>query len=142
MRNKTATLFIFIMLAAFATAVLAQGRGPGSGRPIYDPKTEVTLKGTVDDVMQQPFQGRRNGTHLMLKTESETVEVHLGPTAYVQQKGFTFAKGDQVELIGSRVKLNGQDVVIARQITKDKQTLTLRDAQGFPAWSGGWRHNN
>lgn len=142
MRRKAATVFMILIVATFTTAVLAQGRGPGQG-PLYDPKTEVTLTGSIDDVQQQPCcMGRRTGTHLVLKTQSETVEVSLGPTSYVQQKGFSFAKGDQVEVIGSRVKLGGKDLVVARQIVKDNQTLTLRNAQGIPEWSGGRRGSN
>jgi hypothetical protein len=30
----------------------------------------------------------------------------------------------------------GQEVVIAREIKKGDQVLTLRDAKGFPMWSG------
>lgn len=142
MRGKAATVFMILIVTTFVTAVLAQGRGPGQGVPLYDPKTEVTLTGSVNDVLQQPCcSGRRTGTHLVIQTQSETVEVSLGPTSYVEQKGFSFTKGDQVEVIGSRVKLSGKDAIIARQVTKDKQTLTLRNAQGFPEWSGGRRGN-
>lgn len=144
MQKKIAVIFIFLILSALTTTVFAQGGGPGPGNRMYDPKTEVTLTGSVEDVLQQQAcMGRgRNGTHLMVKTESETVEVCLGPAGFVQQKGFSFAKGDQVELIGSRVKLGEKDVVIARQVTKNKQTLVLRDAQGIPAWAGGRRSFN
>ena len=33
----------------------------------------------------------------------------------------------------------GEDVVIAREIKKGDQVLTLRDAKGFPLWSGQGR---
>jgi hypothetical protein len=125
-----------IIVATLATAVLAQGRGQRV--PRYDPKNEATFSGTIEDIQQQPCLGRRAGTHVVLKTQTETVEVCVGPQAFVQQKGFAFAKGDPIEVVGSRVKLGGKDVVIARQIRKDNQTLTLRDAQGIPQWAG-WR---
>lgn len=142
MQRTTVALLTVITLATLTTATLAQGHGAGPGMPKYDVKTETTLTGTIEDVQQQPCMGRRTGTHLMLKTQSETVEVCVGPPAYVQEKGFSFTKGEQVEVIGSRVKFNGKDVVVARQITKGNQVLTLRDAQGIPAWSGGRRRNN
>jgi hypothetical protein len=128
---------VVIIVAVLAATVLAQGRGPRT--PRYDPKTEATFSGTIEDIQQQPCLGRRVGTHVMLKTQSETVEVCVGPQAFVQQKGFSFAKGDPIEVIGSRIKFGSKDVVIARQITKENQTLTLRDAQGIPQWAGG-RH--
>jgi hypothetical protein len=54
-------------------------------------------------------------------------------------KNFTFAKGDPIEIIGSNVKIDGADVVIAREIIKGGKTLTLRNAQGVPVWSKGRR---
>ncbi len=130
-----------IILATLTTSVPAQGRGPGRGNPLYDPKTEATFSGTIEDIQPQPCLGRRQGTHIVLKAQSETIEVCVGPQAFVQQKGFSFAKGDAIEVVGSQVKLSGKDAVIARQITKDSQTLTLRDAQGIPQWAG-WRKAN
>lgn len=142
MHRTTVALLSVIILAALSIVALAQGRGAGPGSPKYDVKTEATLTGTIEEVQQQPCMGRRNGTHLTLKTQSETVEVCVGPATYVQKRGFSFAKGEQVEVIGSRVKVSGRDVVVARQVTKGNQVLTLRDAQGIPAWSGGRRRNN
>jgi hypothetical protein len=51
----------------------------------------------------------------------------------------TFAKGDTLKVVGSQVTMAGQEVVIAREITKGDQVLTLRDAKGFPLWSGRGR---
>ncbi len=138
MHRKTAAALMLLTFLAVTTIAVAQG--PGAGMRIYDPKTEVTLTGSVEGVQQQPCMGRRVGTHLTLKTESETLDVCVGPTGYVQQKGFSFAKGDQIEVVGSRVKLGEKDAIVARQIKKGDQTLTLRDSQGIPAWSGGRRN--
>lgn len=139
--QKKAAVFMLIVCIGVTTAVLAQG-GPRRGMPMYDPKTELSLSGTVEDIQTQGCMGRGPGIHLMVKTESERAEVCVGPSGFVQQKGFSFAKGDQVKVTGSKVKLGARDVVIARQIVKDNQTLTLRDAQGIPQWAGGRRRSN
>jgi hypothetical protein len=76
------------------------------------------------------------GTHLVMKTEKQPVDVHVGPTAYLAEKGITFAKGDRLEVLGSRLTVENETVVIARQIKKGDKTWTLRDASGRPAWSG------
>jgi DNA/RNA endonuclease YhcR with UshA esterase domain len=55
------------------------------------------------------------------------MRAHLGPTNFLTQKGFTFAKGEQIEVTGSSVKYNGTDAVIAREVKKGDKTLTLRD---------------
>ena len=75
----------------------------------------------------------------MVKTDTETLAVHVGPTAYLAEKGITPAKGDTLEILGSRVTIDKEAVVIAKQIKKGDNTWTLRDASGRPRWSGRGR---
>jgi hypothetical protein len=110
--------------------------GPGVMR-MYNPATEVTLKGSVESVYHMGPQGW-GGTHLSLKTDQETIDVRVGPSCFLAQNKMSFAKGDKVDVTGSRVKFWNKDALIAREIKKGGETLTLRDAQGVPAWwSGG-----
>jgi hypothetical protein len=67
------------------------------------------------------------------------MEVVLGPASFVSSKKFEFAKGDRITVTGSKVTTNGQDVVVAREVKKADKVLTLRDAKGFPLWSGRMR---
>lgn len=139
---KSILVGVTVVLAFAATAALAQGRGPGMGMPNYDPKTEVTVKGTIEDVQQQ--QGRHGwmGTHLVMKTDSELLDVHVGPSAYITENQFSFAKGDAIEVIGSKVIIQDKDALLARQVIKGGKTLVLRNAQGIPEWSGSRQRNN
>jgi hypothetical protein len=136
------------MLNAFL--LTAQGPGPGAGKQMrmYDPATETTFKGVIDDVsqvtpdsmkgMQMKGMGRgMTGTHLTVKTGDEVRTVMLGPSTFTESKGFKFAKGDNVEITGSKVTMGGTDYIVAREIAKDGKTLTLRDKTGTPLWSGG-----
>lgn len=120
-------------LAAGALILGAQQRMPN-----YDVSTETTLKGSVQDVTEHKH-GRMTGRHVTLKTEQETIEVHLGPVRFLNQKKVALAKGDEVEITGSRVKQDGKDVLIARTVKKGSETWELRDAKGIPNWSGGRR---
>lgn len=132
------------MLTALAILVVSlapsqQTNGQGRGAPRYDPATEITLQGIVNDVKEQDCQNcgfRAAGVHLVLDTDGKTIEVRVGPAWFLQKNKYTFSKGDQLEIIGSRVQLAGDDVVLARQIRKGDSLMTLRDARGFPAWSG------
>jgi hypothetical protein len=113
--------------------------GQGKGMPKYDPATEITIKGTVEEVKEQscPTCGRnQTGTHLIVRSDAGTFDAHLGPTSFLAKNKFSFAKGDQVEIIGSKVKMDGADALLAREVKKGGKTLTLRNAQGVPAWSG------
>jgi DNA/RNA endonuclease YhcR with UshA esterase domain len=104
---------------------------------MYNPATEVSLKGSVEAVNQ--IMGRRgwDRTQLSLKAENETIDVRVGPTWFLMKNKMSFAKGDQVEVTGSRVTFRGKDVFIARQIKRAGETFTLRNAEGVPAWWGG-----
>jgi hypothetical protein len=75
----------------------------------------------------------------VLKTDTETIEVSLGPSSFLQEKKYTFEKGDQLQVTGSKVKLAGADLLIAREVKKGDAVITLRDAQGVPEWRGGRR---
>jgi DNA polymerase III alpha subunit len=134
-RALGALILVFLAVAA----VLAQG--PRKGTRNYDPSTEMTVTGTVEEVQQQQGKHGWNGTHVVLKTDAENIEVHVGPSSYLTEKQFSFAKGDQIEVVGSKVKLGTNDVLIAREITKDSNKLVLRNAQGIPLWSRGRRSN-
>ena len=123
--------------ALLLSAVLASAQGPHAAKNMrmYDPATETTLKGTVDAVNQQA-RGQMMGTHITIKTADETREVMLGPAAFITGKGFAFAKGDAVEVTGSKITMGAIEFVIAREVVKGGKTLTLRDKTGTPQWAG------
>jgi hypothetical protein len=102
---------------------------------MYNPDTETSIKGIVQEVKQATC-GRMMGTHVVLKSGDESREVMLGPSTFITSKGFAFAKGDSLEVTGSKVTVNGINYIIAREVVKDGKTLTLRDKSGKPQWSG------
>ena len=132
MKILNVALFTSFALACGSVA-LAQ-RSPSRNR-VYNPTTETTIKGEIDQVAQVT-RGRMTGTHVFVKAEGITWEVALGPAAFLDSKGFSFAKGDSVELTGSKVTISGKDYVIAREVIKDGKTLLLRDKNGIPVWAG------
>jgi len=137
---KYRILILSLLLGTFGIVTHAQmGPGPGKHMSNYDPKTEVTMSGTVDRVTQESGQRGWHGTHLFLKTNTGTIEVHVGPTDYIASQQFSFATGDVVEVTGSKIKTQDQEALIAREIKKAGKTLVLRNAQGIPKWSKGRR---
>ena len=141
---KRLSILSAVTLLVVGSFSVAFAKATGTGRqasPMYDVKTETTIKGTVQSVETVTGTGGRGrhalgGTHLVVKAEKETVEIHVGPTAYLTEKGITLAKGDTLEILGSRVTIDNEPVVIARQIKKSDNTWTLRDTSGRPLWSG------
>lgn len=145
MNNIWIRLTTFVMVVALSPFSIAQG--PGSGAkggsgprgPAYDATTEITLKGSVEDVLQATGRMNISGTHLTLKAESGTFDVRLGPSSYLAAQKFEVTKGDLIEVTGSKVKFGSQEAILAREVKKGDKTLTLRDANGIPQWSRGRR---
>lgn len=101
----------------------------------YNPATEITVNGTVENVDQKINRRGREATHLFIRTESGIFRVQLGPTEFLRSNNFYFSQGDGLQVTGSRIPHKRFDVLIAREIRKGAQILTLRDSFGRPAWS-------
>jgi hypothetical protein len=106
---------------------------------MYDTSTEARFSGTIEAVETVAGPGRRSlgGTHVTLKTSTETLEVHLGPTAFLKEKNVTLGKGDAVDILGSRVTIADKPVLLAKEVKKGDTAWTLRDSSGRPLWSRG-----
>lgn len=142
---------ISILTLLFAAGSFAQ-RNPclrelGSGgfgmntpyQRLYDPSKVVTLTGTVESVETvRPMKGMYNAVVLILKTTKETIPVHLGPQWYIERIELGIKKGDTLVVRGSRVELNNKPIIIAAEIMKGNQSVTLRNDKGIPVWAG-WR---
>jgi hypothetical protein len=48
--------------------------------------------------------------------------------------GIVFKADDELEVVGSKVKQDGADLTLAREVVKGGDTLTLRFKDGKPAW--------
>jgi hypothetical protein len=108
--------------------------GPAAKAPEYDPKAEITFKGTVEDFHESTTRGDHPGLHLIVKTETETIEVHACPVKFMKELDFPLEKGDAITVIGSRP--GGTGIVVGREITKGQTSLTLREKSGAPIWVG------
>jgi hypothetical protein len=106
---------------------------------MFNPATMETLSGTVASVDKvTPMKGMHYGIHIMIKSDTETVDVHLGPEWFIERQDAKIEKGDTIEVKGSRVTIAGKAAIIAAEVKKGDSTLVLRDANGIPAWAG-WR---
>lgn len=116
------------------------GWGMGSQyNRMYNSATVETLSGAVDAVDKvMPMKGMNSGVHVILKTDKETISVHLGPEWYIERLDTKIEKGDTIEVKGSRVTFAGKPAIIAAEVKKGESTLVLRDSAGIPAWAG-WR---
>jgi hypothetical protein len=142
----SAVVAAFVIIEVLgAQPAFAQGmkwRGSGGWGPggqymgMYDPKSVETVKGEVVSVdFVTPMKGMTRGVHLVLKTEKESIPVHLGPSWFIENQDVKLEPKDTVEVKGARVTSAGKPAIIAAEVKKGDAVLTLRDASGFPAWS-------
>jgi hypothetical protein len=125
----TAGIFAIILVAVF----LCSAQAPSATAPKYDPASEATLKGTIGEIKQIQF-GKATHVDLVLKSGSEVFEVGVCPANIFQDLIVSLAPGDEVEVTGSKVQLDQKPFVMAREIVKGNDSLTLRDKKGTPVW--------
>ena len=150
MKDKKSTVVVTaVFLLLISSLALAQpwkgwrgSGGWGMGTPysgLYNSALADNLKGEVVKVEKvTPIKGMTYGVQILLKTEKETIPVHLGPGWYVERLDIKIGKGDTIEVKGARANFQDTQVIIAGEIKKGEYVLVMRDANGTPVWAG-WR---
>lgn len=147
--KKSAVVVLVLFLVLFSSWAFAKpwkgGQGSGGwgmGTPysrLYNPAMADTITGEVVGIEQVvPVKGMTYGVQILVKTEKETIPVHLGPVWYMERLDVKIVKGDKVEIKGARMNFQDKPTIIAAEIKKGESVLVLRDANGVPVWAG-WR---
>ncbi len=106
---------------------------------LFNPKTIITVKGKVVSIdrANHPMKEMEPGFAAVLKTDKgEDVTVQVGPiwfTGYFKRK-WDIKPGDQVEVTGSKVEIDGKPVIMAVQGKKGNLAMTCRSKSGKPLW--------
>ncbi len=133
MKKLGIILIVVGLVGILSAGAFAQSK---AALPKYDPATEVTLKkAVVQDVKEVTLSNGQNRFRIIVKAGADTYEVCLCPKAFLEVLDSTFAKGDEVDVIGSKVQDGTQTIILAREIVKGQNTLVLRDKKGEPVWS-------
>jgi len=129
-----AVLFSFPGLVFCATGKdVPAGRDMKEAGPAYDTATVVSVTAIVTevrDVQSAPL----DGIYLTVKVNGEPTRVYVAPADFVKAFGITFKKNDVLEITGSKVTFEGAALILAREITKSRTDMMLRDTSGKPFW--------
>lgn len=138
--NMKTIFLIPLFLALLVLNVQAQDREFKQGNKYaghFDTNTIETQKGRITAVYTLSSEkGLGSKVKFDLKTDDETIRIHVGPSWYILDKGFEFTEGDKIKVTGSRVLIGENIVLIASKIVKGGKTLKLRDSKGVPLWIG------
>jgi hypothetical protein len=102
--------------------------------PAYTPATIVDVDGTITAVHNVPAGSPLEGTHLTVKTKTGAIDVYLAPAEFLRIFKTNFPVGNEVEVIGSKIKFQNSDVILTKEVLVGQATIELRDAQGAPDW--------
>jgi hypothetical protein len=73
---------------------------------------------------------------MLVQTEDgRSTRVQVGPAWYLERQDLDIKENTRVQVSGARAEIDGQPVLMAREVQFDGQVITLRDAQGTPIWS-------
>jgi sporulation protein YlmC with PRC-barrel domain len=117
-----------------------RGGGWGVDTPygrLYDPEKEETISGQVIGIeTSAPMPGMAPGMQMLVQTDDgQSTRVQVGPVWYLERQDLDMQKNTHVQVTGARAEIDGQPVLMAREVQFDGQVITLRDAQGVPMWS-------
>ncbi len=138
--RKLFFLAAFLALFCLLPVIAQKAKENNASIPKYDLQTETKMKGTVEEVKLPPKGSEKEIVHVLVKNGAEIVDVYLCPNSFLGDMGVGFSKGDEVAVTGSKVKQDGADLVLAREVVKGNDSLVLRDDKGKPVWN--WQHRN
>jgi sporulation protein YlmC with PRC-barrel domain len=117
-----------------------KGGGWGVDTPysrLYDSAKEQTISGQVISIeTSAPMSGMAPGMQMLVQTDDgKSTRVQVGPVWYLERQDLDIKENTRVQVTGARAEIEGQPVLMAREVQFDGQVIMLRDAQGMPMWS-------
>lgn len=140
MDYRKSSLALLTVLVMFMTASLQAQQGKMRQNAMnrnYNTATVETISGSITEVANVNSWG----LHIIVKTANGITGVHLGPDWFIKGK-ITLAAGDSITATGSKVKMNGETVIIAKTISKGNNTVQLRNDNGVTLWAGSGKGRN
>src|SRR5215475_7075099 len=126
--------------SVYAPASEPRSGGWGMDTPygrLYDPAKEQSISGQVVSIeTSAPMPGMAPGMQMLVQTDDgKSTRVQVGPAWYLERQDLDVKENTHVQVTGARAEIEGQPVLMAREVQFDGQFVTLRDAQGMPMWS-------
>jgi hypothetical protein len=113
----------------YGATELSQQTQPEDSLPQYDLHAETEIKRVIDEVTLLSLGTRKAFGEPIIKNGDDKVHIYLCVKAFQEEMGISFKKGGQIPGASSKVKQDLSDVVLARELGKDVDTLFVRDRQ-------------
>ncbi len=113
-----------------ATGLSQQTQPEDSSLPQYDLHAETEIKRVIGEVNRLSLGTRKAFGEPIINNSDDKVHIYPGVKPFQEEMGISFKKGGQIPGARSKVKQDLSDVVLARELVKDVDTLLLLDPQG------------
>jgi hypothetical protein len=125
-----AAVMLLLAAAALATNVAEpRSAGQGLGFP-YDQSREITLTGTLQQLVTHPAKGTPMGLHLLVSTDGNVVDAHVGP--YLSKANQEALRvGQPIQIVGVNENVHGKNVLLARQLVYGGRQVNVRNERGL-----------
>ncbi len=126
--------FFQLASAVALTVLLASTTVRGGTAPAleYDKSAEVEVKGVIDDVKT----AADHIIHLTLKKGNDSLDLLIAPEKFLKEMEISFEKGEAIEVLGSQRTVDGNVILLVREVRHNGDVMTMRDEQGKPVWVG------
>jgi len=122
-----AAVIMLLAAAAQATNVAEPGRGLGFA---YDQSREITLTGTLQQLVTHPAKGSPMGLHLLVSTDGKVVDAHVGP--YLSKANQEALRvGQPIQIVGVNENIHGKNVLLARELVFGGRQVAVRSEHGL-----------
>jgi len=91
---------------------------------------EITVVGTIRQVLTERAPGRPQGINLVLAGPQGVFDVPVGPFLASDVKE-SLSTGQQVQIAGTLRTLNGKSYLLAREMTVAGRQVTVRNDRGL-----------
>ncbi|HKL19034.1 MAG TPA: hypothetical protein VJ905_08690 [Halalkalibaculum sp.] len=118
-----------------ALAIKRTVHGLKKYRRKYNPDSVTDFSGHVVDVYySKESRHDTRGVILFLADEEDVMEVHLGPSWYIDRQLRHIKIGEELTVTGSVIDYKNQEILVAGTLERGKSKFRFRDEEGSPYW--------
>lgn len=96
----------------------------------YDKAHELTINGTINQIVTKHVAGSPAGIHLLVTGQQGIVDAHLG-SFMTRENRSALKPGTAIQVVGAMETIHGKKYLLARELIIGGRTLTIRSSNGM-----------
>lgn len=101
----------------------------------FNPDSVTEFTGQVVEVFySKESRHDTRGVIVFMADEEDVMEVHLGPSWYIDRQLRHIKVGEELTVTGSVIDYKNQEILVAQTLKRGKNKYQFRDEDGSPYW--------